>query len=112
MIIGNEVSQVNDEINITLHIVEFVHLKRGNDVTLALPAGSAEAKAEGGVELIPEGEGSGRGDQVLERGFADGVTGTALDLAEPVRIELHAGIGLALLRERHLGAQRNGENQC
>ena len=112
VVIGDEVSQVNDEIHVTLHIVEFVHLKRGDDVALALPAGSAEAKAEGRVELIPEGEGSGRGDQVLESSFADGVTGTALDLAEPVRIELHAGIGLALLRKGHLGAQRNGENQC
>ena len=112
MVIGDQVSQVNDEIEIALHIVEFVHLKRGDDITLALPAGSAEAKAEGGIELIPEGEGSGRGDQVLESGFTDGVSGSALDLAEPVRIELQAGIGLALLRECHLGAQRNGENQC
>ena len=112
MLVAKQLRQVDGEVERALEVVELVHLERGDDSALALIAGEVEAQAEDGIELIPEGEGSGRGDQVLESGFADGVTGAALDLAEPVRIELQAGVGLALLRERHLGAQRKCENQC
>ena len=112
MLVTEELRQIEGEVESALEVVELVNLGRGDDSALALVAGDVEAQAEGRIELIPKGEGSGRGDQVLECGFADGVSGTALDLTIPVRIELQTGIGLALLRKGHLGAQRNGENQC
>ena len=62
-------------------------------------------------ELIAERNGRCRGEKVLEGCLADGVGGASLDLAVPVGIELQAGVGLALLRQGDLRAQRSSESQ-
>ncbi len=112
MLVAEELSQVEGQVGSALEVVELVHLERSDDSALALEAGGIETHTEGRIELITEGESSSRRNQILEGRLTDGVGGTSLNLSVPVRIELHAGIRLALLRKCNLGTQRNGENQC
>ena len=108
---AEQVRQVEGKLGLALAVAELVDLEGRYDISLALPAGGAEAQTDDGGELIAERDGSGWGEKILEGGFTDGVGGASLDLAIPVGVELQAGIGLALLRHCELGEKRSSESQ-
>ena len=107
----NQVAQVQQEVCIPLEIVELIDFGRIHHIALALESRGSETEAEGRRELIPEGQGSGRGKQVFEGGFAEGVGSASLDLAEPVGIEFHGWIAFALLCECSLCKQDSSKDQ-
>ena len=111
MVIAEEIRQMEGEVHVPLQEVELVHFDR-NGITLGLPAARTHTETEGRVELIAQGEGSSRREQILEHRLTDRVGYATLDLTVPVGIELHGGIRLALLGKRHLGTQGKHEKQC
>ena len=112
MVVAEQIRKTQGQIQVALDEIELVQFAGADSGTFTLDSGSSETKAENRGELVAEIDSTSGRKQIGESGLAHGVSDATHQLPVSMRTELDVRVALALLRHRHAGEERNGQNQC